>query len=373
MRLFSSRRSKSIDEKFTDYVARELSNVKDFDVTEEALQHFAQTAVDPFTDKMGEKVAELVLRDARTFRRNLRQERGFDRRLKKRWGVAFRIFQIAQSCAQEAGERALEKEVDGLTSEQQACRQALVELHAKACRVTGEVYALLSCGFPEGALARCRTLHEFSVTASVIGNSMDDAAHRDLAQRFLDHEIVANLRQAKQHQMDHRSLNLSPLDDGLIERLEKRYDEVISKYGDEFKREYGWAKRYCPDDNFRALESKAGMAHMRSYYQWASGEVHSGARGVRLNSSEFRGRRILRVGKTNSGLAEPASMAMNSLYQATVVLLVKGAGNDVDMTDLVSMKALEVLRKKTSEEFSAAQAEVDRSEERLSRKGRGYL
>ncbi|WP_147286122.1 DUF5677 domain-containing protein [Streptomyces corynorhini] len=368
MRLFPTRRVKSIDEKFTDYVARELGNAKDLDVTEEALQRFAQAAVDPFTDKMGEKVAELVLANSRAFRRNAKQDRGFDRRLKKRWGVAFRVFQIAQACAQEAGERALKREIDGLTSEQQACRHALIELHAKACRVTGEVHALLSCGFPEGALARCRTLHEFSVTASVIGNSMDDAAHRDLAQRFLDHEIIANLRQAKQYQMDHRSLNLSPVEDGLIERLEERYDEVIAKYGEEFKREYGWAKKYCPDDNFRALEGKAGMAHMRSYYQWASGEVHSGARGVRLNSSEFRGQRILRVGKTNSGLVEPASMAMNSLYQATVVLLVKGAGGEVDMADLVSMKALEVLRKKTFEEFSAAQAVVDQSEERFSQK-----
>lgn len=108
---------------------------------------------------------------------------------------------------------------------------------------------------------------------------MDDAAHGDLAQRFLDHEIIANFRQAKQYQMDYRSLNLPPVEDEVIERLEKRYEEMIAKYGEEFKREYGWAKRYCPDDNFRALESKAGMAHMRSYYQWASGEVHSGARG----------------------------------------------------------------------------------------------
>lgn len=86
MGLFSSRRVKSVDEKFADYVTKELGDAENLDVTEEVLQRFAQEAVDPFTDKMSQKVAELILADVGTFRQNAKQDRGFDRRLKKRWG-----------------------------------------------------------------------------------------------------------------------------------------------------------------------------------------------------------------------------------------------------------------------------------------------
>jgi hypothetical protein len=275
------------------------------------------------------------------------------------------MFIVTRACAQEAGEGVLHKSGDKMTGNEKACRGALIELHAKACRVASEVYALLVNGFPEGALARCRTLHEFAVTASILGESLNDPDHGDLAQRFLDHEIVSRLRSAKQYQVDHALLNLPPLEEGLIETLEERYRAMLAKYGEEFKREYGWAKRFCPDDNFRALERKAGMAHMRSYYQWASGEVHSGSFGLSANRSEFRGEQILRVGKTNSGLAEPASMAMNSLYQTTVTLLVRGSGaGGADMADLISMKAIEILLAMTSDEFLAAEAAVQESEEK---------
>lgn len=112
MGLFSNRRVKSVDEKFADYVTKELGDAENLDVNEEVLQRFARDAVDPFADKMGRRVAELILTDVETFRQNAKQDRGFDRRLKKRWGDAFRVFQIAQACAQEAGERALQKEID---------------------------------------------------------------------------------------------------------------------------------------------------------------------------------------------------------------------------------------------------------------------
>jgi hypothetical protein len=370
MNLFRSRQKASIDDQFIEYITATLSDADNSSMTEDSLQDITQEAVTPFTEAMGNKVAERILHDARTFRRNRKTDEGFNRRLRKHWGQAFKLFTITQSCAQEAGERTLQKATTELTEDQLACRRALVELHAKACRVTGEVNVLLSNGFPEGALARCRTLHEFAVTASIIGDSVNDATHRDLAQRFLDHDIVNRLRNAKQYQADQNHLNLSPLDDDLIDQLEERYQEVLVKYGDEFKREYGWAKKYCPDDNFRALEKKAGMAHMRTYYQWASSEVHSSAMGLDSNRSIFRGQQILRVGKVNAGLAEPAAMAINSLHQTTVSLMVRGTGDQVDMTDLITMKALEVLRKRTTEEFLEAEAAVQQSEDDFASKSR---
>ena len=48
--------------------------------------------------------------------------------------------------------------------------------HANACRVTGEVEALLRSGYPDGALARWRSLHEIAVTSILIQRHGKDAA-----------------------------------------------------------------------------------------------------------------------------------------------------------------------------------------------------
>lgn len=364
MRLFSFRRRSDIEDLFSEYVIDALKSTNAVDVTDEAVTELADKAIEPFTDSVGTQVAERVIRNRRSFNRNRKLNSEFDKRLRRRWGQAFRFFVLTQACAQEAGERVQTKPTDALDDDRQACLHALISIHAKACRVTGEVYTLLANGFPEGALARCRTLHEFAVTANVIGSCAGDPVHGDLGRRFLEHAIVGQLRNARQYQQDHGVLKLAPLEADFLTDLEDRYRKVLEKYGREFGREYGWAKRYCPDDNFRALEEKAGMSHMRGYYQWASNEVHSGPRGLDLNISKLGGKHWLRVGKTNSGLAEPASMALNSLYQATVSLVVSGTG-DVDLTDLVSLKSIDVLRRKTSKELFRAEHQISKEEEKF--------
>lgn len=68
--------------------------------------------------------------------------------------------------------------------------EALTGLHARACRVAVEIHHLLAGGFPMGALARCRTLHEIAVTMMILADfgCMDE--HPDLAERFLLHEDI---------------------------------------------------------------------------------------------------------------------------------------------------------------------------------------
>jgi len=104
---------------------------------------------------------------------------------------------------------------------------------------------------------------------------------------------------------------------------------------------------------------------MRGYYQMASNEVHSGARGLSLNSSEFRGELLMRVGKTNVGLEVPASMALNSLYQTTVMLLIKGLPQGADLTSLVTMKALDEVRGRAAQLFLDVSLAIERDEERF--------
>ncbi|AYV28445.1 hypothetical protein EES41_17105 [Streptomyces sp. ADI95-16] len=362
MRLFTRREKSSIEEKFESYVVQALhdSNVDESD--EDRIKEISSESIAPFAAKVGAQICASITRDRKSFRINNRTDRGFNKRLNRRYRKAFEAYIISTACALEAGAA---QEVDSNTSldeNEQATRFALVGLHAKGCRVAGEVYALLCNGYPEGALARARTLHELAVVAGALADSTNDPTHANLAVRYLEHEVIDARRSAIRYQEDHIRLGMKPLDQDYMDELEDRFQSVITKYGREFQKEYGWAKEYCPDANIAGLESKVRMGHMRGYYKLASNEVHAGSRGIFLNRHEFMGDTAWRAGKTNAGLAEPASMALNSVHQITVMLLVKGARDSTDLTTLAILYALDELRTRAGELFLKVAREIGEAE-----------
>ncbi|MEU2301787.1 DUF5677 domain-containing protein [Streptomyces antibioticus] len=362
MYAFRNRRHSSIDDKFHEYVIKIVKESGIETADEQTLTGIATGSVEKFADEMGVRVADRALRNRKSFRVNHKIDQGFNRRLYRRYKAAFEAYSIASACAREAGEAMAAKPRDSLTEAQAATFHALIRIHAKACRVSGEIYALLTNGYPEGALARCRTLHEMAVIAGSLADCVGDPENSDLAIRYLDHEVVDLLSSAKQYQADHVALGLEPLEDGYLDQLQDRYDAAITKYGADFKGQYGWAKKYCPNANFAGLEAQVRMGHMRGYYKWANNEVHAGSRSLSLNVSEFRGQRALRAGKINVGFTEPASMALNSLYQITVALLIKGLPDSINLTGLVTMKALDELRTRAPKLFQKAADEIKRDE-----------
>ncbi|MFJ9243042.1 DUF5677 domain-containing protein [Streptomyces sp. NPDC101776] len=356
-----------MDEKFRDYVMKVIEDSGIEVANEQNITDLATESVDKFVDQMGKSVAGHALQNGRTFRANQRVERGFNKRLHRRYRPAFKAYIVTSSCAREAGEAVAAKERTSLNDHQSATFTALVWLHAKACRVAGEVYALLTNGFPEGALARCRTLHEMAVVAAAIADCVGDPDNEDLAIRYLDHAVVDQWRSAQQYQDAYQTLGMEPLEQEFLDKVENRFNAVIAKYGTDFKGAYGWAKRYCPNAKFEGLETKVQMNHMRGYYKWASNEVHAGSRSLILNVTEFRGEDILRAGKTNVGLTDPASMALTSLYQVTVMLLTEGLPDSVDIAEVVTMKALDEMCTRTSEMFLEIDSRIMKDEEEFLR------
>ncbi|WP_129308121.1 DUF5677 domain-containing protein [Streptomyces sp. L2] len=367
MRLPTWRRKSSIDDKFESYVIDALNEAKVDEGDEGRIEQIATQSVELFTEQMGRRIATKVARNRKSFRINSKMDEGFNRRLRGRYRKAFKSYTITAACALEAGETQAAKPYASLSDEEKAIRYALIGLHAKGCRVAGEVYALLINGFPEGALARCRTLHEMAVVAGALADSASDPAHRDLAVRYLVHAVIDARRSALQYQRDHATLGMEPLEQEFMDELEDRYNAAIAKYGTDFKREYGWAKNYCPDDNLGGIERKVRMGHMRSYFKLASNEVHAGSRGISLNISDYRGEAVWQAGKKNTGLTEPASMALNSLYQLTVMLLVKGLPNGTDLTNLVVLKSLDEMRTRTEELFLEVEEKIHAAEQEVRR------
>lgn len=64
--------------------------------------------------------------------------------------------------------------------------EALTRLHARGCQIANEVLVLLKSGYPDGAHARWRTLHEIDVTSSFISKHGNDAAEPYLYYRYIE-------------------------------------------------------------------------------------------------------------------------------------------------------------------------------------------
>lgn len=74
------------------------------------------------------------------------------------------------------------------------------------------------------------------------------------------------------------------------------------------------------------------------------------------------------TGPTNAGLAEVANIALISLLQTTVALIVEGAPNGPTPSALVALKAVQQILDDAGEAFASAEDSVSRSEQRYQEK-----
>lgn len=156
----------------------------------------------------------------------------------------------------------------------------LVELNAASTAVYGEILTLLRHGYPAGAEARWRTLHELSVTARLVAKRGQRIASRYLDSRFLE------LRQlARTGNLIPASVRRTAEAVTLVEEIEHRAAEAEATHGSELARPNGWAfpivgKRRI---TFADLEAAAGVTSRRPAYAEASRRIHAGRLGTLLN------------------------------------------------------------------------------------------
>jgi hypothetical protein len=284
-------------------------------------------------------------------RRTLRRVR---RQVRAQWGKALDLFMMLVVAAEELGGEFDKKHRPPDDEPFDPVYDALLGLHARACRTALEVYHLLSDGLPKGALARTRTLHEIAVTAMVIADYGRRIEHPDLADRFLDHEAVATYKEAVTYQLNCETLGYEPFSDEEMADMKALRDTVVAKYGSAYKEQYGWAagldKPTAP--TFRDLEKLAKVSHLRGHYSWASHEVHSDAKGLVLNLSTWGDTVYRETSYSNDGLADPGHMALISLQQSTVSLLF--SPEDTSARSVVEADTMSVLVDKAGDAFLAA-------------------
>lgn len=189
--------------------------------------------------------------------------------------------------------------------------EAIIELQAHAILVGGETLDLLRGGWPAGAEARWRTLHEIEVIALFLERSPLTVSRRYLASR--DTALARHLSRDE--------IPIGRLEGGkaLIHEMESRAATVLRTHGPEMAHTYGWAARWLRKKQvtFKDLESR--VAPRRPAYVSASNRIHAGRVGALASLLDGPGRFV--TGRRVEGVVDVALQALWSLNTVTGALL----------------------------------------------------
>jgi Family of unknown function (DUF5677) len=347
------RGAESLSELFDSLVREAAERGVGEDVIASAFNSAVQSAALVVADRL-QADAPRMLRDQKIIRD------GFERRLRQRWGRALDLYQCVYVCCLESGEGFQAKHGAQAQHDEDPKFGALILLHGRACMVASEINGLLRTGHAAGAQARWRTLHEIAVVAAVLA-----AADREISERFQLHRYVERYKDARLYQQYCEALGYEKFGEEKMEEMHRGSDEVVERYGADYKRDWGWAKPLFPENvrpDFAALEKLAGFEHLRPWYRLANHGVHSGATGA-AHVFDFYGQgQAMLAGPSNFGLADPANGAMIALYQVTTSLLIFGTSEPPSAEDVVCIKAIDILLDRAQQAFFDIHAALEREE-----------
>lgn len=332
-------------------------------------------AVDRAVELMGEVQAELapdfaarLLADGRTWVNQTREyTSGFEERLRFQWGQALDLYMVIVGTVEWASKACIVRNRERTEAELDALFEVLAQLNGQALRVAREVHTLLASGYGLGALALSRTVYEIAVRACVLSEYGRVEGNEDLAERFVHHDRVVNLRDAIIYQRDAGTLGYEPFEENYIARLEAEQSRLVELYGKAYEQPYGWAiglPGVTHGRDFRMLETLAKTVHRRGLYQWSSHVVHADAKALRLGRLGRGGATTVLTGPSNTALADPADHALYAL-NLTFVQFVSSALPRSAPIDQCIGRALGLLIEEAQAEFVAAEKRVDDAEDKL--------
>ncbi len=197
--------------------------------------------------------------------------------------------------------------------------EALIRINYKACRTGYEILALLEKGFADGALAMWRTLNELEVTALFIQNN-DDV----LAEKYLAHETIESYQAMVIYQNSFLVKKDKPFTNEQMNAAENKYNELINKYGKDYKENYGWASNIIQGNsrpNFTHIEEFVNLKHGRPHVKMANHLVHATAKGLFFTLGVPDSKTMLLSGPSQIGLTKPGCDTAISLMRTCLALL----------------------------------------------------
>jgi hypothetical protein len=328
--------------------------------TKEFHENNLTSLLDKFVDTGTERLLhDLVERWPEENAAQKEEVRGFNDRLEKRWGRGLGLLRLLLTITREWAEESEQRN----RKKRSHLRSVLLRLHVRACQVANEIIVLLEHGFADGAMARWRTLHEIATVGAVIAKHGED-----IAERYVHYQIVESYRALKAYERDHKELKFKPASKAETQRVQKKYDEAIARFGKPFGKEYGWAAQHLRKSegdklNFARLEAEIDSAYMRSPYKMASYNVHASPKGAYFRLGNIDGSPVMLAGATNAGLTEPAQHTAISLAEFTLVVI----GDSDRMTDILMGNVIRRIETMIPREFWKAEQKLRRDERRIRR------
>lgn len=293
------------------------------DQIEGALEAAIKSAMPELVDAVGK---DLSAREGEMLKERRAQQRGFVSRNMRRWRRGFDKLERLIVMSEELGEAMSHALGPEAVANNDPIFEAVISLHARAVLISREILCLMTNGFPDGALARWRTLHEVAIISEFISQNGPTIAGRYLAHRhWLAHE------RARSYEKHRVRANLGPIEPDVLQALQNRAEAVLRQYGSTMKSDYGWAAPAINSQRPKLtdLEVAVGLDHWRPRYRWATTQTH----GSYLEPLEGLGtaeakEAIRLVGRSNSGMTDPGHMAAITLNLATLPVLMLGPNLD---------------------------------------------
>lgn len=195
---------------------------------------------------------------------------------------------------------------------------ALIRIHARALKISNEVLTLLKAGYPDGANARWRSLHELAVVSIFLSDN--DGI---ISQRYLEHNTIMIYKEALIYQKYCAELGYEPHEEEFLDQLKAKKDDLCNNYGKRFYKDWGWIpQNIVKNPSFTDLEEHIGLDRLHPFYKLSSAHVHGSSRGFySLGLTNDSQNKILSVGASNYGLADPLQNVAISLMHITNCLL----------------------------------------------------
>jgi len=328
-----------------------------------ALQAFTETIAN-----VAPEHAEAIEATGREYLDESAQYRaGFVERLRVHWGDALDLYELIVSVVEDGATKFAERNLASNGS-YTLLLDVLAQLTGQAIRVAREVHALLTAGFPLGAHALARTVHEVSVRADVLRAFGASDEHADLAERFVLHDQVINYRDAVVYQRDAERLNYELISDDDMAEMKQAHDDLIARFGPSYGAPYGWAAGLPglprpTRPTFEDLETLAQLDHYRGFYRWSSHFIHSDSKALRLSQVERGGSSAVLANATNTMLADPAQQTLSALTRTFTSMVT--AGQPFAFYDMLLCESLQILVTKAHNMLVDSENAVDEAEERL--------
>lgn len=187
---------------------------------------------------------------------------------------------------------------------------AIATIVGKAFLKFEEIVVLLRNGYPDGAMAISRSLHELTIHMLFLITYKDNEM---LIRRYFDYSEIIIYKELRALKKVNEEMGEIFERKDEFEAIKKRRSILINKYGESFGRDHGWA--FCIDgvSNFHDMEKKVGGGAFATFYQMGCNAIHSNSQTnhYSLGSAEEFG--VILSGSSLKGLEFPARFALTSL------------------------------------------------------------